>query len=116
MSLAQLLNQPCTIVSRSDEGDTDAYGDPILTESAAETTCVLQQNRRDEPGEAGELSDTLWTLFLPTGTALNTDDAVVVNGKIYELVGEPWDATEGSADMHHVEATLRRTAGGEGGS
>lgn len=114
--LATLLNTPCTLVHRSDEGDEDAYGDPILTETTVETVCSLQQRQRDEPGDAGELSVTLWTLFLPTGTALATDDAVVVRGEIFELVGEPWDALEGSAAVHHVEATVRRTAGGEGGS
>lgn len=116
MSLESLLNTPCQIITRSDEGDQDAYGDPILTETVTETVCALQQNRRDEPGDMGELSDTLWTLFLPTDTELATDDAVVAYGKVFELVGDPWDAREGSADMWHVEATVRRTAGGEEGS
>lgn len=116
MSLATLLDTPCTIVSRSDEGDTDAHGNPVLTEAISETTCVLQQRQRDEPGDAGELSVTLWTLFLPVDTVLHTDDAVVVDGLVYEVVGDPWNAKEGSPDMWHVEATLRRTASGEAGS
>lgn len=116
MSLTTLLSRPCALVRRTDSGSTDDDGNAIKTEVATQTVCSLQQIRREEPGDAGELSITLWDLFLPTGTAIDTSDAVIVGGDVYEVVGDPWDATEGSARMHHVEATVRKTAGAEDSS
>lgn len=114
--LANLLNTPCQIVRRLPSAETDEYGNEIPGEELVSTTCSLQQRSRDEPGGAGELSITLWNLYLPTGTALSTGDAAVVGGHVYEVVGEPWDAREGSPAVWHVEATVRRTAGAEVGS
>jgi hypothetical protein len=116
MSLATLLDKPCLIVSRSDSGSFDAHGNEIPTETTVDTVCELQQQQRLEPATEGELSDTRWVLFLPDGTDIDTSDAVVVDGKVYELVGDPWDARSGSPDMWHIEASVRRTAGGEQGS
>lgn len=114
--LTDLLNKPCLILRRSETGQLDAHGGEIETETTESVMCDLQQRVRSEEGDAGELSDTLWTLFLPTGTDIRTDDAVVVGGRVYELVGDPWDAIQGSPDMYHVEATVRRTSGDEEGS
>jgi hypothetical protein len=73
----------------------------------------LQQRRRDEGDTVGEVSETLWDVFLPTGTTLDTGDAVLVGNYRYEIVGQPWDATEGSTAVHHVEATAKRISGAE---
>jgi hypothetical protein len=116
MSLATLLNKPCLLVRRSDSGGEDAHGNPIEDETVTEVLCEIQQRQRSEDDDAGELSDTLWTLFLPHGTDLDTSDAVIVGGLVYEVMGDPWDAVQGSPDMWHVEATVRRTAGSEDGS
>jgi hypothetical protein len=116
VTLSQLLSTPCTIVRRSASGTTDEHGNDIPSETTAATVCELQlqpTRASGEPSSAGELSNTLWDLFLPTGTDIRTGDAVVVRGQEYELVGDPWDATTGSASMHHVEATVRRTVGAE---
>jgi hypothetical protein len=113
MSLTTLLSTTCTIVRRTDSGATDDDGNAIKTETPYQTVCSLQQVRRDEPPASGELSVTLWDLFLPTGTAIDTSDAVIVDGAVYEVVGQPWDATEGSAGVHHVEATVKKSMGAE---
>jgi len=111
MSIATLLNTPCTIVRRSEDGTVDSYGNEIPDETLATSTCSLQQTRRDEPSSAGEVSVTTWTLFLPTGTPLDTNDGVLIGDAEYEVIGQPWDATEGSPAIHHVEATVRKVAG-----
>jgi hypothetical protein len=117
MSLAQLLNRPVTIISRSDSGETDELGNEIPTETAIETVGELQQRQRDEPGAQGEFSETTWLLVLPTGTEIDTGDAVVIDGRIYELVGDPWAARNPRTQTEsHVEATVRRAAGEEAGS
>lgn len=109
--LTGLLTRRLTIVNRSDTGAIDEYGGDIPTETLVDVLGEIQQTRRTEPAGEGELSDAEWTLFLPTGTTINTGDSVIYAGHVYEVVGQPWDATTGSAAMHHVEATLRRTAG-----
>lgn len=116
MTLSTLLGTACTIVRRSDSGSTDVYGNPTPTETLVQTTCSLQQRERSEDATAGELSETLWDLFLPTGTAIDTSDGVVIGNAVYEVVGQPWNATEGTTSVHHVEATLKRVAASEDAS
>jgi len=111
MSLTALFTRSVTIVRRSDTGAIDEYGGDIPTETLVDVLGEIQQTRRSEPGAEGELSDAEWTLFLPTGTEIRTGDSVIYGGHVFEVAGQPWDATTGSASMHHVEATLRRTAG-----
>lgn len=112
MSIASLINRPATLIRRSDSGKTDAFGNPVPTVTETEVLCELQQRRRDEPENQAELSDTLWSLFLPAGTELDTGDAIVVDGDEYALVGAPWDARNPrTQQVSHIEATVRRTAG-----
>lgn len=110
MSLAALLNRPITVIRRSTSGSTDDFGNDQPTESLIQTVGELQQRRRDEPDAEGELSDTQWTLFLPAGTDIATGDAIVCDGLIYELVGDPWDVRNPRLQAQsHIECTLRRT-------
>lgn len=114
MTLATLLTQPATIVRRSESGVTDAYGNAIPSETSEEVDCYLEQRRRDEAEDQGEVSESDWLLVLPAGTEIDTGDEVVVDARAYEVIGEPWSAHDplrGGAS--HVEATLRRTAGAE---
>lgn len=112
MPLAQLLNRPCTIVRRSASGSTDVYGNDVPTETSVSALCELQQHRSDEEDDQGEVSDTLWKLYLPKDTAVRTGDGVIVDGETYEVVGDPWHARNPRTKAEsHIEATLRRTAG-----
>lgn len=115
--LASLLNRSVTIVNRSGGAGTDEYGNAVPDESLVETVGELQQQQRAEPVAEGELSDTRWLLVLPAGTLIGTGDAVIVDGETFEVVGAPWPVRNArTGDEHHVEATVRRTAGDEGGS
>jgi hypothetical protein len=111
---ARLLNRPCTVVRRVDSGEVNDYGDPVMTETQTEAICELQKPPRrasDEANQSGELSDTLWDLFLPAGTEIATGDAVIVDGVKYELVGDPWRARHPlTRNIDHLEATVRLTA------
>lgn len=116
MSPASLISKPCRIVRRLPGTRTDPYGREIPNEQIVDTVCEIQRMPRrtdGEPAAGGEVSDTLWHLFLPSGTEIRTGDAVIFEGASYEMVGDPWDARTGSPRMWHVEATLRRTAGSE---
>src|SRR5262245_48763073 len=89
MRISHLLTKPCTITRRSDSGEINEYGDPVPTETTVEMTCELQKQVRrasEEPAGAGEASDTLWDLFLPPGTEIETADFVTIDGIAYEMV------------------------------
>lgn len=117
MTLSALLNRSVTLIRRLPSVDTDVYGNEIPGEDLVETVGELQQRRREEPGGAGEVSETDWLLVLPAGTDLRTGDAVEVDGMLYELIGDPWAARNPrTGEESHVEATLRRTAGAEDAS
>lgn len=112
MTLTALLSRPCTIISREAVGDIDDYGNEVPEESSVDTVCELQQIQRDEPAGEGEFSDTRWVAIFPAGTELKTSDAVLIDGKTYELEGDPWAVRNPRLGTEsHVEATLCRTAG-----
>lgn len=118
MSLSQLLNRPCWVVQRSDTGDVDELGNEEPSETEVETVCEIQQVQRDEDETQGELSDTDWLGVFPAGTALDTGDAVKVEGLgKFELTGAPWAVRNPRTQTEsHVEATLRRVAGDDDAS
>ena len=111
MSVERMMTIPCTVISEVPTGEKDRYGDPITKTVEVETRCALQQFRGEEHEQAGEVSDTLWNLYLPYGTQIGTSASIKVGDREYEAVGEPWNAAEGSRAMWHAEALVRRRAG-----
>jgi hypothetical protein len=113
--IADLITTPCTLRLRSESGVEDDYGNDVPTETTVETVCELQKQIRrssEEPEGQGEISDTLWALFLPAGTDVDTSDVVEVDGEMYEMVGEPWPVRHPITGVEsHVEASVRRVAG-----
>lgn len=121
MSLTSLINRPCVLVRRVSTDEVDEYGRALTREIRIEAVCELQRISRktvdEEAGAYGELSDTLWKLFLLPGFDLRTSDVIEVDGVRYELVSDPWDARNPrSGAMSHIEAVVRRTAASEDGS
>lgn len=114
MTITALINQPCTLVHRADSGTQDDYGNETVAESTRSTVCSIQQTRRSEPGDQGEVSDTTWMVFLLPDESLHTGDQVIVSTETYEVTGDPWRAfNPRTGSVSHVEATVRRTAGAE---
>lgn len=59
-----------------------------------------------------DLSQSLWKLFAPAGTGLIVTDAVRIDGKTYEILGDPQEWPDPiSGVTHHVEIWLRRATG-----
>lgn len=116
MSIEKLM-KPVTILRREESGEEDEYGEPeVVTEEVEGRAAIqkAQRRAREEQGTEGEVSDTLWNGYFPTGTVLKTSYAIRNEaGEVFELVGDPWDAKEGSPRMWHLEANLRRVAGAE---
>jgi hypothetical protein len=108
MSLASFINTPCTIIQRS--GDTvDAYGDQTKTDTATASFCELQPSGAPREDEGGNIGVTTWRLYLVGPVALNADDAVQVDGEMYELVGDAEQRRNSrTGDYDHTVAIVRR--------
>ena len=110
MTIAQLLNCPCTITHRQDGDERDQYGNALDTETTTVTVCEIQQQQRTETAE--EIAGTTWALYLPAGTAIDAGDTVDIDDVSYEVHGEPWPARSPVTEqVSHIEATVHRTAG-----
>lgn len=118
MTLSELLTTSVTIIPRSRADDADDFSDPTPTEGAEVLVDgALQQRTRTEPNGQGELSDTDWLLILPAGTVIDRTDVVRIDGRRYEVIGEPWAVTDHrTGAAHHLEVSLNRTGNDEGGS
>lgn len=114
MTLAMLLNRPCTIIRRRAGSATNEQGDKIMLEQPYDTVCELQQHQRGpnrEQTAEGEIARSDWLLILPAHSDLRLGDAVIVDAISYEVDGEPWPARNPrTRTQSHIEATLQRTA------
>jgi hypothetical protein len=115
MSVSRLMNRPVTIIRRSGAGVEDAYGNETVSVEEIETVAEVQKQQRadEEPGDAGEVSDTKWIGFFPPDTELRTDDAVRVDGiGTLELTGDPWQVRNPrTRAFSHLEVPMRITKG-----
>ncbi len=92
MSLSVFISQPCTIITRG-VGTIDQYGDIVKAETETATLCELQpsgssSSPSESEVEGGNIGVTKWRLYLEGGVSLNADDAILVDGETYELVGD----------------------------
>jgi hypothetical protein len=116
----ELMNRACTLVLNDSTGVIDDDGEEVINVTAVETTCELQQQQRDEQDDQGELGETTWRLFLPATPVtqqLRSADRAVIDGQVFEFIGDPWAARNPrTVAVSHVEATVRRIAGSDTGS
>jgi hypothetical protein len=115
VSLSLFINRPCSILTRSESGSKDIYGDPDKTPDSVDTVCEMQPRSAVEPENAGDLSDEDWVgWFFPADHAsLNSASAVAVPGLgTFEVAGSPaiWHDSITQQD-DHIQVNLRRTAG-----
>lgn len=109
--LANLFTDDVLILRQSQAVEEDDFATPDTTpDEEVETVGALQQEQRGEAEGQGEFSETRWVLFLPATTEIDTTDRVVVDGRVYEVTGDPWpvkDHPRGTTS--HLEVTLERT-------
>lgn len=101
-----LLTQTVTIVRRASSG-RDAYNNPAYTWTDLATHAGrLTQTEATEVavGEDRVISD--WNLYFPDDADIAAHDRVRVDGRTFEVVGEPYRVRSQSA-VHHVKARLR---------
>lgn len=110
MSIASLINRPCTLFHRTGRTTINRDGDEVPEFGAIDTVCELQQQRTAENAE--EIADARWVAFFLPGETVSSGDRLGVDGDVFEVEGDPWNARNPrTRQASHVEATLRRTAG-----
>lgn len=114
----RMLRKTCVIIRRSeDENNLNAYGDPEIDEDISDPIpCEVQQRRAAglpssvEPVSEGEIATTRFSIWLPDDVGpLDTTDAIIFEGQVYELAGDPELATAINERWGFVEATIIKT-------
>jgi len=115
MSLTALFNKTAMIKQMIQSDEVDELGNEVRTPHEFQSPCEAQQVQSDEPEQAGEAALDTWKIYLPTGTDIRTGDEMVIEGiGKFELVGNGWDARQGSPDVWHVECVALRVELWEG--
>lgn len=114
-----MINQPCTITTRTPTDAKDARGNPVHTTSTADTVCYCEQATAAENTTAQDTQTDRWRLAFLTGTIVTASSIIDVGGRRLEIEGEPWDAWDPFAqrvDHIEVDAVRAKAAVGATGS
>lgn len=108
MTLASLMNQACTITTRTASATTDRYGNPTDTEAATSTVCYCEQRQRSENTVDANTQSEDWLVMLPAGTDVAGNDLITVGSLRLEVVGPPWPVRNPRVQAQsHVECNAR---------
>ncbi len=111
--IADLINTPCTLVSRS-ASSRDRFNNPVREDETRETVCAIQQRGRSEVSGQIEISQSEWLAFFLADEDLSHVDQLIVNGQTFEFVGAPWRVFNEFKNVYsHVEASLEVATAGE---
>jgi hypothetical protein len=136
MSLADLINRPCTLRHRTGGTSVDGDGNEVPDWEEIETVCELQQRQFGGGENAEEISDTQWKAYLlpladlahlfGAGTlgegafggdidrVIRSGDELVVETTVFQVEGDPWQARNPRTRQEsHIEVRLRRVAGAD---
>lgn len=112
MSIARLINRPCTIRREVEGKAEDSLGDAVTEPVEVETKCELQQVGGFRGEAEGEVSETRWLIFLLPAEEVGTGDSIDVEGAgVFQVFGEPWRARNPRTGQYsHIQVTVRQTA------
>lgn len=106
MSLATLMVRTVTVITAGTR--TDAYGDPQPNWATATEATVpgwLATSTSIETLDGRDATSTSLTLTVPAGTAVTARNRVRIDGRTYEVDGEPRSAWTPRGE-HHIEMLL----------
>lgn len=109
MSVAALMNQSCTITTRTDSATVDRYGNPAPTEATTATVCYCEQRQRTEAAGEDQVASEDWLVMLPTGTTVDASDQIAVGTLVLQVVGPPWTVRNPRTQSDsHIECNARK--------
>lgn len=111
MSLANLLNQPCTITHQAQTGAVDDYGNPTWETTTTETVCYAEQRRTEEDTLDQSTGTEEWRVLIPAGVTVADQDRLNVDGLALEVYGPPWPVwNPRTRRVSHVEIRARQVS------
>lgn len=115
MTVSRLLRYPVILVSRTDSGDEDSWGSPIMDEVETNALCYFQQYETSDDDTIAEDTPTTasYTVFLEPDTDPGPYDAVKLDVgrgvEQFEIVGQPEMALNArTATGNHFKMRVRR--------
>ena len=105
MTVEALMQTPCTLLARTQDGPADEYGNPTWQEAEQETRCGIEQaGASEELGDAVQV--TRWRVYLPADAPAEGWDVIrLANGTTLQLAGNAWPVRNFRTDeISHVEA------------
>lgn len=86
-----LMTESCVLRFRGGPtGEFDPYGNPVLGASRDETwPCWYEPRGSTEDTDAKEQQLYGYWVYLPLGAPLRAVDAIVLEGEVHQIVGEP---------------------------
>jgi hypothetical protein len=110
VSFLSLLNRTATITHRGDQ-TVGADGRPQPGATTTTTSrCRLEQTAASEVTVGQSTYVTNWRIYFPAGVPLDGGDALTIDGRHFELVGQPWEV-DGASTVHHIEARATEVVG-----
>ena len=108
------MTHPVTVVAASPSTNIDEYGTEVSVWVSTDVLACLQQKSRAD--REGYVPQGLFLLVLPPGTDIKARDIVIADGEEFAVSGPPAIVrNESTGLVHHVEASLTQTRGGEEG-
>jgi hypothetical protein len=110
MSLAGLMNRPCSIVNVDTSGTEDVFGDVVYDETATvATVCYVEQRQAREQTAGANTQIEEWLVVLPAGTVIDGAARVVVADLTLEVQGPPWPVWNPRTQaVSHIECTAKQ--------
>jgi hypothetical protein len=109
VSVAALMKIPCTLLTRTQDGPADEYGNPTWTAVERPTVCELQLASAVEAvGDTVQVAR--FRAFLPADAPARGWDGIRLDdGTVLELAGDAWPVRNLLTDtVSHVEADVVR--------
>ena len=102
-----LLTQAVEVLPLATGSATDAEGNVVTADGATRSYLgLLQRTRTTEVADGARvLERTGWTLFLPPAAEVGPHDRVRVDGRVFQVDGEP-ERVQTPRGVHHVEVLL----------
>lgn len=87
------MTEQVTILHPGAPGGVDEYGEPLPTTPTAETVTAIAvaPGASEENNEQQSTVRVDMTVYLPTGTVVETKAQMIVRGDTYQVEGEPAD-------------------------
>jgi hypothetical protein len=107
LSIARLLQTPCTITDRV-RGADDEWNDPTWTETTRSTHCHVNELSTNEDLAPEVRAETRAIIYLAADDPITEDGKIEVDGRTWEADGHPVQRRRApTGAVHHLEVPVK---------